>query len=448
MQLLKYILYRSRPIFKILNVIWYRFSLYYLFYLIKKKAKRAGKKREFNSRPKLLWGPVPILNNKYWSNALKELGYKSHTLMTHFYEANNKEDFDYYLGNFATTGKFTSKYLKHFIPHLDFIKAIEDYDIIHIPVSGFILSEINSPFKDRELEWLKLAGVKIVVLPYGGDFFRYSRIRNPLLANVLLKTYPEAARNEVHIQKNIDRWVANADIFLPAIALDGIGRWDVVIPSTLTIDTEKWASSTKKERFNGQNGTVKIIHTPNHRGFKGTDFIIKACEDLKKDGLQLELILVEGRTNEEVAELMQHEADILVEQLIFNGYALSGLEGMSSGLPVLANLDNQEYTELFYLFSFLNECPIFSTTPYTVKDNLRLLITKPELRKELGQAGRQYVEKYHSNKSAQFIFENIYQKIWFNKEVDLMELFEPLKPNSYNNRTEKIKHPLVKGKLV
>jgi hypothetical protein len=78
---------------------------------------------------------------------------------------------------------------------------------------------------------------------------------------------------------------------------------------------------------------------------------------------------------------------------------------------------------------------------------LKCLIDNPDLRKTLGEAGVDYVEKYHSEKTSQFIFENIYDKIWHNKDVDLMSLFLPLDKASYNNKTPKIKHPLIENKL-
>jgi hypothetical protein len=68
------------------------------------------------------------------------------------------------------------------------------------------------------------------------------------------------------------------------------------------------------------------------------------------------------------------------------------------------------------------------------------------LREELGIAGRLYVEKYHSEVTTQYMFESIYQKIWFNKEVDLMNLFHPLK-SEYNKTKPFVKHPLVENCL-
>ena len=48
-------------------------------------------------RKELIWGPVPIINNKYWSAAMQKIGYRSKTLMYGFFASiNKKEDFDIY----------------------------------------------------------------------------------------------------------------------------------------------------------------------------------------------------------------------------------------------------------------------------------------------------------------------------------------------------------------
>ena len=75
------------------------------------------------------------------------------------------------------------------------------------------------------------------------------------------------------------------------------------------------------------------------------------------------------------------------------------------------------------------------------------MIKNPKLREELGRANRCYAEKYHSEKTAQFIYENIYNRIWHKKQVDLMALFLPLNSDAYNNQTTKINHPLIENKL-
>ena len=118
---------------------------------------------------------------------------------------------------------------------------------------------------------------------------------------------------------------------------------------------------------------------------------------------------------------------------------------MASGLPVLSNLDNEAYTTVFRRYSFLNECPILSTTPETLKENLRILIENPELRDELGRLGRMYVEKYHSYKAAQYMFTNIFKKLE-GEDIDLINLYHPLKSDYVKNNY--IKTPLIKNKLA
>jgi glycosyltransferase involved in cell wall biosynthesis len=155
--------------------------------------------------------------------------------------------------------------------------------------------------------------------------------------------------------------------------------------------------------------------------------------------------MLEGVPNSEVRAAMQ-SVDILAEQFLATGYALSGIEGLASGLPVLANLEHEAYTRVFRRYGFLNECPILSTTPETLTDNLRLLIRNPKLREELGRAGRAYAEKYHSYAMAQYMFGAVYYRILEGKDVDLINLFHPLK-SEYNRRTPRISHPLVENRL-
>jgi hypothetical protein len=137
--------------------------------------------------------------------------------------------------------------------------------------------------------------------------------------------------------------------------------------------------------------------------------------------------------------------DILAEQFII-GYAFSGIEGMASGLAVMSNLSGEAYTRVFRRYAYLNECPILSTTPETIKDNLRALVTNPHLREQLGRAGRAYVEKYHSYATAHYFFGAIYDRLLHGKPVDLMNLYHPLK-SAYNQTPAVVSHPLIENRL-
>lgn len=391
----------------------------------------------------LIWGTTPIINNTYWSNAMREAGWPSKTLMQTFYgRINKRENYDLYYEDMLPSW-VNFKFNHAFSSYFAFLYILLNAKVMHLPFSGGALSA--TPFRTAEAELLRLADIKVVVMPYGSDAYMYSRVKDSSLRHALLLSYPELGRTESEIERRVRYWTENADIVINFfMGIDGFGRWDVLVYSGLSIDIGQWTPKEEYAKSNGENGVVRVMHAPNHRGFKGTEFLIHAIEELRNEGWMVELVLLEGVQNDKVREMMR-EVDILVEQLVL-GYGLNAVEGMASGLPVLSNLDIEDYTRLYRRYAALNECPILSTTPETIKENLKILIANPELRRELGQAGRQYVEKYHSYKTAQYMFGAIYDKILHGKDVDLMNLFHPLK-SEYNKKYPKVEHPLIENHL-
>jgi len=396
-------------------------------------------------RKKLIWGPMPLISNKYWSLAMKEIEWDSETLMTTYYPINERGDFDIYFEDFLPKWFGPTIIRRAFGHFFALFYIIRNAKVIHMPFSGGPLG--NTPLWRLEAFLLRWAGIKTIILPYGADVYMYSKVLDASFKNALLMNYPIAAREEVFIEKHVKYWNKMADfILINGFAIDGIGRWDIPIPSIICIDINEWKEKEKYSNFDGENGFVEILHTPNHRGLKGTEFLINAVNELKKEGLKINLVLLEKVPNKEIESVMQ-KVDILAEQFIGTGYALSAIEGMASGLSVMSNLENENYTRVFRRYSFLDECPILSTTPENIKENLRILITNPSLRKKLGEAGRKYVEKYHSYKMAQYMFGNIYKKILHCKDIDFMNLFHPLK-SEYNKSIPEINHPLIKNKIL
>lgn len=400
-------------------------------------------------RTTLYWGPVAIISNSYWSRAMNEGGLVSKTLMWDVAPINKRTDFDLYPEDimpswmvFKDRAEMFSAYgaLSHM---LAFLHLIRHASVVHMPATGSMLGQLR--LWNREAQLFRLAGVKTIMMPYGGDYYCYSRVQDPSVRHGLLANYPQLARKESDTQARLTYWQQEADAVLCGFMVDAMGRWDVTTFCFFHIDTALWQPKQKYSDADGRNAPVRILHTPNHRGFKGTEFLIKAVEELKHEGLQVELQLLEKVPNTEVRRLMQ-ECDILAEQFIATAYAMSGMEGMASGLPVMANLHDEYYTRHCRRYSFLNECPILSTTPEILKENLRILITKPALREALGRAGREYVEKYHSFGAARYLFGKIYDRILHGKEVDLVNLYHPLLSDDACNRP-KVSHPLVENRL-
>lgn len=390
--------------------------------------------------PRLVWGSVPIINNKYWAQSMKMIGYFSETYVHNYYNLINKrEDWDNVL-------KESFCWLPYiFKPYLAFIISLFKYDIFFISFDGFFIG--GTPSWRFQSIIFKLAKKKVVVLPYGSDSYIYHRIRSTSLLHALMMSYPIYSKNQILIENKVNYWCKNADVVIPAyMGPDGFGRWDVLLPSHLFIDLNLWTRSLRANMADGKIGIVKIFHTPNHRGFKGTEFIIDAVSKLKSEGLNVELCILENVQNEFVKNNLTNEADILVEQVIATASAMNGLEGMAAGIPVIANYEDDNYTLLIRRYSYFNECPIVSASPENLANVLRKLVTRPKLRHELGKAGRQYVEKYHGLDSAQYLFGEVVEYLYGRRDT-LINLYHPLL-GQYPKKKPQVVHPLINNRIV
>lgn len=387
---------------------------------------------------KIVWGSTPIKNNSYWSRSLREAGYDSEVFTSGVYAINSRTDFDRVLCDEYTWAPMRLR------AYIAFWICLLRYDVFITSFEGLF------PFKFLTVRaqgfLTRLAGVRVVVIPYGADSYIYRRIRSAGLQHGLLLSYPLAARRQDQIARRVDYWCRHADVVVTGFpGIDGFGRWDVCLPSALFIDASDWRPKASYNSANGVSGLVKVYHAPNHRGFKGTEFIVDAVEKLKDEGLHVELILLEHFPNHEVQRLLLEDADILVDQLIYTGHGLNALEGMSTGLVTVSNLDNEEYLVPFRRWAYFNECPLVSATPETITDVLRKLVTNPELRETLGQMGREYVEKYHGLDSSRYLFEAVIDYV-YGRRGSLMDLYHPL-TSPYVKRQPRIEPPLTLNRL-
>lgn len=377
--------------------------------------------------PNLVWAPIPIITNKYWSQSMKMAGYNSITVMEHYYaNINNVNDYDYLFSDYflKSDNIHFNNLLNYISPYIVLLKLVLFTDVIHIPFSGGIL--FRTILKRYEPYIYNIARIRCVVIPYGADFYQYSKINDNMLKQALLISYPSFAKREQEIFKSIRRWVTHADCIVGGFHLDGLGRWDVLPFVPFIIDTEKWKLKEHYSLNDGINGIVTIIHCSNHNGFKGTEFIQNAINILLKKGYQIDFKVLQNIPNSDVSRIMA-ESDILVEQLIANAYSLNAIEGMATGLPVIANIKDGAYFNFFRAYSYADDCPIVSSNIFNLVDILEELISNPSLRREIGINSRAYVEKYHSFESSHYLFSNIYRKIWLNEKIDLLNLYHPLK---------------------
>jgi hypothetical protein len=374
-------------------------AVIFFFYLIKARQK----KRTFIS-PRLVFGSTPVISFSHWSKLLSSSGHDSTSYVNHVYSINNNDDWD--VIRIAKKNNIVNMYSLI----LEYARALNHFDVFVMSCDGFLIGQTK--FWRIQSFVLKFAGCKSVIIPYGGDSYVYSKVKSSLTLQGLMVSYPEAAKNQMKISRIVEYWVKHADIFVPgSMGLDGFGRWDFPTPSPFQVDLEIWNSSIRKNLSDGSGDPIVVAHAPNHRGFKGTQFISGVIAELQQEGLHIELLTIEGLPNSEVRLALSTKVDILVEQILFTGYALNAIEGLASGIPVISNLEDQGNLEYLRLWSFLSKTPIVSAGPTTLKGVLRNLVTNPDLRIRIGRESRIFAEEYHGKEACCFMFESILSKI-------------------------------------
>jgi len=257
----------------------------------------------------------------------------------------------------------------------------------------------------------KLAGIKVVVMPYGGDVQELSRSPNLLYKNAISVDYPEHRFRRRRIASKIDLWTRYADHVISGCEwVDYMYHWDTLMLAHFSIDVNAWKPA-EADTIPAKGGKLRILHAPNHRAIKGTQYFIDAVRELNEEGLEVELVLLERVPNEEVKQVMA-SADLVADQLIIGWYAMFALEGMAMEKPVLCYL--REDLQQLYVASGLiapDEIPIINCSPATVKQAIRELASGRGRLADIGRRSREYVKKHHSTEAVGKVLDRINRSI-------------------------------------
>jgi hypothetical protein len=137
------------------------------------------------------------------------------------------------------------------------------------------------------------------------------------------------------------------------------------------------------------NEKILVVHAPSNSQIKGTDCIVRAIGQLKKEGYDFEFRLLENIPNSTVRKTLS-EADIAIDQLFAFGPGMFAIEAMAAGCAVLGGNMPQ-------ISFYPSDLPIIHTDPENIYQNLKMLLEKKEFRQSLAEKGREYVEKYNDH---------------------------------------------------
>lgn len=241
-----------------------------------------------------------------------------------------------------------------------------------------------------DLKFLKSVGLKIINVSLGSD------TRPPYLNGIYLDTNQFKNQSIEHllhrtslVKSNITKLEEIVDVFInypqhghlntkPFINGMYIGFPSKYIP--------KLESFLEKKT---DNDSVLILHAPSRPSIKGSDIIRKIVDDLINEGLNIKLIEISNVSNQVVLDTIK-QCDIIFDE-IYSDVPLGGLgvEAAFFSKPVLVG---------GYYSKFINEetskdmiPPSVYVEPDLLKDRLRELVVKPELRKNIGQKLHDFV---------------------------------------------------------
>jgi hypothetical protein len=348
------------------------------------------------AKPRIIWGPTPIINISTNAAADRLYGYQSETLVYRPYYVT--KEFTYNLERW-----WRVKPLALVIPWAVFLWAVLRYDVFQLYFDGGFLNRTIG--RRLEMPLLKMLGKTVIVSAYGADVRTEKTTRalgayncctdctQRLVACICDEA--KAGRNLAHVHRYADLTLSMGDM----IEYTPGSRNDLFY----------WAIDLKKWPYVGvapDSRPVRVVHAPNHPQFKGTRFLTACIEELQKEGYPVELTLVQRMSNEEAMELYK-QADIAADQFLIGWHGNFAVEAMALGKPVIACIRKPEA----YLPRWA-DCPIVSADPVTLKAALVRLIENPALRVELGIRGRRYVEQVFSLEQVGARMDRVYRELW------------------------------------
>ncbi len=337
-----------------------------------------------------LWTGTPIINMAVCARAERTLGIQADSLV--FYTYFISSEFTYDMSGWARGPAIWREVL---LPFFVLCWACLRYQRFHFFCDRGLLPGSRFLCNEHELKLLRFLGKKIYLYAYGADvrtrketealgtFNCCTECPNP--GNACVCDDAKGAAHQTLLTKYADAVFSMGDMihYTPGSCND-LYYWP--------IDLEKDQGQRYAPSYPDPESTrpIRIVHAPNHRGFKGTHFLIEAVESLRNEGHALELVLVERVPNDQALEIYR-TADIIFDQCLIGFHGYFALEAMAMGKPVMVFIRHPQE----YLIA-AHECPLVNTPADRVVDVLRSLLHDRQRLHALGTKGRQYIAQHHT----------------------------------------------------
>jgi glycosyltransferase involved in cell wall biosynthesis len=156
----------------------------------------------------------------------------------------------------------------------------------------------------------------------------------------------------------------------------------------LGVDIQKFVDYIPQNYAGEKGDQFRILHAPTDRLKKGTKYIIDAVLSLKAKGLNVELVLTEGLSQQDVFETAK-TCHLAIDQLLAGVYGTFGAEAMAMGLTTLARIDDR------YRAYYPDELPIIDATPETIESQILKCMNGFYNLKATALRSKAYAQQWH-----------------------------------------------------
>jgi hypothetical protein len=364
--------------------------------LIRLLARHRAARRQFRS----LWGTTPILTLPLLSRVDHLLGFQSDSLVFETYYIT--QSFRYNVQPHLAALRRRAPWLLPLYYRLLFLWALFRYDVFHYFFDrGILEADGRLGVNRKELAWLRRSGKRLYLYAYGADV----RTRS---ATEALGTYHcclhcdavgrhclcddrEGQAKQARYRQSATAVVAMGDMTVYVPGARNLHYWPFD-PAAVPLSGVTWDGKRP----------LKILHVPNHQWAKGSHYLRRALDRLREAGISFELLSLSRASNRRVLEVMQ-EADIVADQFLIGWHGYTALEAMACGKVVLCFIRDRS------MLLRPDDCPIVNANP----DNLERVLadlarSSPARLRELGLAGRRYVEQGYSPEAVAVRFAQLY----------------------------------------